>query len=53
MIKVVISGARGKMGKAITQLIKTHDDMKAIAGFDIAYEEGDKNASLKSAKPRM
>ncbi len=41
MIKVVISGARGKMGKAITQLIKTHDDMKAIAGFDIAYEEGD------------
>ena len=41
MIKVVISGAKGKMGKAVTELISCHDDMKAIAGFDIAYEEGD------------
>ncbi len=41
MIKVVVSGALGKMGKAITQLINTHEDMKTIAGFDIAYEQGD------------
>lgn len=41
MIKVVVSGARGKMGHTVAQLLDAQEDMKAIAGFDIAYEEGD------------
>ncbi len=41
MIKVVVSGAQGKMGKTVIQLIRNYNDMKAIAGFDIAYNEGD------------
>ena len=41
MIRVVVSGACGKMGKAVTEMIKTQEDMKAIAGFDIAFKEGD------------
>jgi 4-hydroxy-tetrahydrodipicolinate reductase len=41
MTKVVVSGACGKMGKAVTQEIKTQKNMEAIAGFDIASEEGD------------
>jgi len=39
MIKVVVSGAKGKMGKAITELINCRDDMRVIAGFDIFCEE--------------
>jgi len=41
MIKVVVSGAKGKMGKAVTELISRHKDMKVIAGFDIDYEKKD------------
>ena len=39
MIKVVVSGAKGKMSKAVTELIRYQEDMKVIAGFDTVYEE--------------
>lgn len=39
MIKVVVSGAKGKMSKAVTELISYQEDMKVIAGFDTVYEE--------------
>lgn len=41
MIKVVVSGAKGKMGRAISRLIGHKMDMKVIAGYDIYYEESD------------
>jgi len=41
MIKVVVSGARGKMGKAVTELIRKEQDMEVIAGYDTCSEAGD------------
>lgn len=39
MIKVVVSGAMGKMGKEISELISSRNDMKIVAGLDVIYEE--------------
>ncbi len=41
MIKVIISGAKGKMGRYIAELIKKREDMKVVAGADISSEDGD------------
>ena len=40
MIDIVISGANGKMGQAVAQLINVQKDMRVIAGLDIEYKDG-------------
>jgi len=39
MINVVVSGAKGKMGRTVTELIGHQEDMKVIGGYDTEYEE--------------
>ncbi len=45
MIKVVVSGAGGKMGQAVTDLINTSDDIKVIGGFDL-FAKGSENLKI-------
>jgi len=40
MVKVIVSGAKGKMGKAVIDIIGHQKDMQVIAGFDMNYEDG-------------
>ena len=35
MVKIILNGCGGRMGKVITELIKERDDMKIVAGIDI------------------
>lgn len=35
MIKVILSGCNGKMGQVITNIIKEHNDLEIVCGFDI------------------
>lgn len=42
MIKVIMNGCNGKMGRTITELISQDDEIEIVAGID-AYDEG-KNA---------
>ncbi len=35
MLKIIISGCNGGMGKVLTSLISQEDDMEIVAGFDI------------------
>lgn len=35
MINIILNGCNGKMGRAITDLVKDSDDFKIVAGFDI------------------
>ena len=39
MVKVAITGANGKMGRVITNLIAQRDDCKVIAGIDLNTEQ--------------
>jgi len=41
MLKLILSGAKGKMGRTVAELVKGQDDLKIVAGVDIAGEEGD------------
>lgn len=41
MLNLIISGARGKMGRAIAEIVKSRDDLKVVAGVDILREEKD------------
>lgn len=41
MIKIVISGANGRMGKAVAALAKKNQNVKVVAGFDINTEAYD------------
>ena len=38
MIKILLSGANGKMGQAVTRAIEGYDNIKICAGFDINTE---------------
>ena len=40
MTNIVISGANGKMGKVINNVISLRDDCRVIAGIDINTEVG-------------
>ncbi len=35
MIKVIVSGASGRMGHVVTDLVKEEENMEAVAGFDV------------------
>jgi 4-hydroxy-tetrahydrodipicolinate reductase len=35
MIKVILNGCNGRMGKVLTSLIGAMDDMKVVAGVDV------------------
>ena len=35
MIKVILNGCNGRMGKVLTSLIGTMDDMEVVAGVDV------------------
>ena len=39
MTKIILSGALGKMGKAITSCVANRNDCEIVAGVDIANEE--------------
>jgi 4-hydroxy-tetrahydrodipicolinate reductase len=41
MIKIILNGARGKMGRTIAELVKSQEDMEIIAGVDVVGEKGD------------
>ncbi|NLJ15628.1 MAG: 4-hydroxy-tetrahydrodipicolinate reductase [Clostridiales bacterium] len=41
MIKIAVTGACGKMGRVISEIVKGRDDCKVIAGIDIAGEAYD------------
>ncbi|MGI6485109.1 MAG: 4-hydroxy-tetrahydrodipicolinate reductase [Tepidanaerobacteraceae bacterium] len=41
MTKVIISGAKGKMGRSIAQLTKRRQDINIVAGVDLTGEEGE------------
>ena len=36
MTKIILSGCLGRMGKAITEIVKNTDDAEIVCGFDIA-----------------
>ena len=36
MTKIILSGCLGRMGKAITEIVKNTDDAQIVCGFDIA-----------------
>lgn len=40
-MNVIISGAKGKMGKTIYEITKNSDDIKVVAGVDLKSENGD------------
>lgn len=35
MIKIILNGCNGKMGRTVTQIISSRDDMEIVAGVDI------------------
>lgn len=39
MTKIILSGCLGRMGKAITEIVKNTDDAEIVCGFDIAQGE--------------
>ncbi|MDR0468927.1 MAG: 4-hydroxy-tetrahydrodipicolinate reductase [Peptococcaceae bacterium] len=39
MIHVILSGCNGRMGQAVTALLHSHDDMKIVAGMDLAEDK--------------
>ena len=39
MIKVAINGINGKMGKVLSNAVRTQEDMELVCGFDI-YDDG-------------
>ncbi len=39
MTKIILSGCLGRMGKAITEIVKNTDDAQIVCGFDIASGE--------------
>ena len=39
MTKIILSGCLGRMGKAITEIVKNTDDAEIVCGFDIASGE--------------
>ena len=41
MIKILLSGANGKMGKVIAQIVKNKENMKIVAGFDVVTDAYD------------
>lgn len=41
MTKIILSGCLGRMGKAITEILKNTDDAQIVCGFDIASGECD------------
>ncbi|HHW01520.1 MAG TPA: 4-hydroxy-tetrahydrodipicolinate reductase [Thermoanaerobacterales bacterium] len=41
MLELIISGAKGKMGRNIAELARGRNDLKVIAGVDITPGEGD------------
>ena len=38
MLKVILSGCCGHMGRVVTDMIKTEPDMEIVAGVDIAED---------------
>lgn len=40
MLELILSGAKGKMGKTIAELVETQPDLKIAAGVDITRGEG-------------
>lgn len=38
MVKVIISGANGKMGKVVNRCVEERDDCRVVAGFDLCTE---------------
>ncbi|MDN5302632.1 MAG: 4-hydroxy-tetrahydrodipicolinate reductase [Thermoanaerobacteraceae bacterium] len=41
MLEIILSGAKGKMGRAIAEMAGGHNDLKIVAGVDITGGEGD------------
>lgn len=41
MINILLSGANGKMGKVIAQIVKSKETMKIVAGFDVVTDTYD------------
>ena len=39
MTRIILSGALGKMGKAITSCVENRNDCEIVAGVDLASEE--------------
>ena len=39
MTRIILSGALGKMGKAITACVENRNDCKIVAGIDLANDE--------------
>ena len=42
MIKIVISGAEGRMGKRITELARKDPEFKVVAGIDLKADTASK-----------
>ncbi|MCG0274787.1 MAG: 4-hydroxy-tetrahydrodipicolinate reductase [Thermosediminibacteraceae bacterium] len=40
MIKIILNGARGKMGKTIAELVEAEKDIEIVAGVDVVEEKG-------------
>ena len=38
MIKLIISGCNGKMGKVVSSIVLNQSDIEVVAGFDINTE---------------
>jgi 4-hydroxy-tetrahydrodipicolinate reductase len=41
MTKIILSGAKGRMGRSIAQIAKERQDVQIVAGVDIISEEGE------------
>ena len=50
MIKIILNGCNGKMGRVITRLCEDEEDVKIVAGFDINTEK--KNDYLVFSDPK-
>lgn len=41
MLEIILSGAKGKMGRTIAEMAGGYNDLKIVAGVDITGGEGD------------